>query len=222
MVDAIGQALPIAVGVLISPLPIVAVVLMLLSKSARANAFAFVLGWFLTVTVVVGLVALLAGATIPEGGEKPTWVSLVSLLLGLFLLLVAFRQFRGRPRGSEEPPTPKWMQAIATFTPVRAFGLAVLLSAVNPKNLLLIMSGGAAIAAVGADTKETVVAAVVFAVVASIGVGAPLVVYLVMGDRAAHVLDELKSFMVRDNAIIMTVLLTVIAAKLIGDAIAAL
>jgi len=36
---AIGQSLPIAIGVMISPLPIVAVVLMLLSDNAKANAF---------------------------------------------------------------------------------------------------------------------------------------------------------------------------------------
>lgn len=43
-----------------------------------------------------------------------------------------------------------------------------------------------------------------------------------MGARAARILDELRSWMTDNNATIMTVLLLVIAAKLVGDAIAAL
>ncbi|KQR08589.1 hypothetical protein ASF78_20325 [Cellulomonas sp. Leaf334] len=218
---AVGQSLPIAVGVLISPLPIVAVVLMLLSKSAKVNATAFVLGWLLSVAVVVGVVALLAGAATPDGDATPTWAAVLKLVLGLALLLVAVRQWRGRPKDGFEPATPKWMQAIDTFTAPRAFGLAVLLSAVNPKNLLLLVSGGATIAAATTETSATTGAVLVFAVVASLGVAAPLVLYLVMGTRAARMLEELKTWMVRDNAIIMAVLLAVIGAKLIGDAITA-
>jgi hypothetical protein len=43
MGEAIGQSLPLAIGVALSPVPIIAVVLML--TTARANGPAFVLGW---------------------------------------------------------------------------------------------------------------------------------------------------------------------------------
>ena len=45
MNEAIGQSLPIAVGVLASPMPIVALVLMLVSRRARSNGLTFVVGW---------------------------------------------------------------------------------------------------------------------------------------------------------------------------------
>ena len=45
MGEAIGQVLPFAVGVAISPMPIVAMVLMLITPKARANGFAFLVGW---------------------------------------------------------------------------------------------------------------------------------------------------------------------------------
>jgi threonine/homoserine/homoserine lactone efflux protein len=220
---AIGQSLPVAVGVLISPLPIVAVVLMLVSERARANAGAFLVGWFVSVLVVVGLVAVLAGSAVPDDEGTPLWAAIVKIVLGLLLLLVAVKQWRGRPREGVEPETPKWMAAIDGFTPGKALGLAVLLSAVNPKNLLLVVSGGAAIAAAApGDTDAQVVAAVVFALVASVGVVTPLVIYLAMGDRAAAVLDGLKTWMIQNNAVIMAVLLLVIGAKMIGDGISAL
>jgi len=43
-----------------------------------------------------------------------------------------------------------------------------------------------------------------------------------MGDRSRHLLDELKDWLAANNATIMSVLLVVIAAKLIGDAISGL
>lgn len=220
---AIGQSLPMAVGVLVSPLPIVAVVLMLVSERARSNALAFVVGWFLAVFAVVVVVALLAGSAAPDDDGPAAWTGWLKIVLGVLLLLLSVRQWRGRPRGDAEPPAPKWMAAIAQFTPVRSAGLAVLLGAVNPKNLLLVVSGGAAIAAAASgDSGTTAVAALVFAVVASAGVVAPVVIYFSMGARAAAILDELKSWMIRHNAAIMAVLLLVLGAKMLGDGVSVL
>jgi hypothetical protein len=220
---AIGQSLPVAVGVLISPLPIVAVVLMLVSRRARANALAFVVGWFLAVLAVVVAVALVAGSAAPDDDGPAAWTGWLKIVLGVLLLLVSVRHWRGRPRGDDEPPAPKWMSAIEEFTPVRSVGLAALLGVVNPKNLLLVVSGGTAIAATAPpDTSTTVVAAVVFAVVASGGVVAPVIIYFSLGDRAAVVLDELRAWMVHNNAVIMAVLLLVLGAKMLGDGVSVL
>ncbi len=220
MGEAIGQSLPIAVGVMISPLPIVAVVLMLVSGSARANAAAFVVTWFVGVGGVVLVVALLAGAAGGDDGGAPAWTGWAKIVLGLLLLLLAAGQWKQRPREGEEPSTPGWMTAVDAFTPVKAAGLAALLAVVNPKNLLLAVSGGAAIAsAVSGDAGASIGAALVFAVVASLGVAAPLGVYLGAGERADQVLDDLKTWMIQHNTVIMAVLLLVIGAKLVGDGI---
>lgn len=220
---AIGQSLPVAVGVLISPLPIVAVVLMLVSGRAKANAFAFLVGWFVAVGAVTLLVATLAGAATPDDDGPPLWAAILKIVLGVLLLLLAVKQWRGRPRAGVEPPAPRWMAAIDAFTPVKAAGLAILLGAVNPKNLLLVVSGGAAIASAAPDdTNAQVVAAVVFALVASVGVATPVFIYLFMGSRAASMLDELKAWMIHNNAVIMAVLLLVLGAKMLGDGITAL
>jgi hypothetical protein len=220
---AIGQSLPVAIGVLISPLPIVAVVLMLVSARAKVNATAFLVGWFLSIGLVTILVAVLAGSAVPSDDGPPAWAAWVKIVLGLLLLLVAWRQWGGRPRPGVEPPAPRWMAAIERFTPLQACGLAALLGAVNPKNLLLVVSGGAAIAtAAPGDTTTQVVAGIVFAVVASIGVSVPIVIYLSMGSRAAALLDDLKTWMIQHNAVIMAVLLLVIGAKMIGDGLTAL
>jgi len=223
MGEAIGQSLPLAVGVALSPVPIIAVVLMLTTPRARANGPAFVLGWLVGLGVVGAIVLALAGpGGASEQGQPATWVSWLKLLLGLLLVLVAARQFRGRPRGDEEAPLPGWMRAIDRFTPVQALGAAAALAGANPKNLLLAVAAAAAIAQTGIAGGQQAVAYAVFAVVGTLGVGAPVVVYFSMGKRSEKLLGRLKDWMAHNNAVIMAVLCLVIGVKLIGDALGGL
>lgn len=212
--------LPAAVGVAISPLPIVAVVLMLVTPRGRLNGLAFLTGWIVGIAAAGTLILLLAGgADASEEGQPASWVSWLKLALGVLLLLLALRQWRGRPHHGEEAPTPKWMGALDAFTPPKAGGAGVVLSALNPKNLLLIVAGMAAIAQTGIPAGEQAVSLAVFTVIASFGVGTPVVIAFALGDRSREPLDRLKSWLAGHNAVIMSVLLLVIGVKLIGDAI---
>jgi threonine/homoserine/homoserine lactone efflux protein len=84
MGQAIGQSLPVAVGIALSPLPIVAVVLMLVTDRGRVNGPAFILGWWLGLAIVGAIVLSIAGgAKASSNGEPPTWVNVLKLLLGL-------------------------------------------------------------------------------------------------------------------------------------------
>ena len=111
------------------------------------------------------------------------------------------------------------MGALDGFTAVKALGAGVALSALNPKNLLLAIAGGAVVAQAELSTGQETVTWTVFIVVATIGVATPVVIAIAMGDRSREVLDRLKNWMAQNNAVIMAVLLLVIGVKLIGDAI---
>jgi threonine/homoserine/homoserine lactone efflux protein len=222
MRDAIGQTLPTALGIAISPLPIVAVVLMLVTARGRVNGPAFVLGWVAGLAILGAIVlAVAGGANASSDGEPATWASALKLVLGLLAVLVGVRQFRGRPRGDGGAETPKWMHALDEFTPVKAAGTAALLSAVNPKNLLLAVAGAATIAGTGIDAGEQAIAYAIFVVIATLGVATPVAIALVMGDRSRRVLEGLKTWLSEENAVIMAVLMLVIGTKLVGDAISA-
>jgi len=217
MGDAIGQILPLAVGVALSPIPIIGVVLMLVTPRARVNGPAFIAGW-LAGLAIIGVIVLLVAPT-NDGGEPATWASVLKLALGVLLVLLSLKQWRGRPHDGEETPTPKWMGAVDDFTAPKAFGAGVVLSAANPKNLLLAIAAAAAIAQTGIPGGEQAVAYAVFAIVGTIGVAIPVVIYFALGERAGPILGRLKGWMAAHNAVIMAVLLLVIGAKLIGDAI---
>ena len=61
-----------------------------------------------------------------------------------------------------------------------------------------------------------------FVLVATVGVGTPVVLALVMGDRSHKLLDGIKDWMTANNAVIMAVLLLILGVKLIGDGIGGL
>ncbi len=223
MEDAIGQVLPLAIGVALSPLPIIAVVLMLVTPRAKVNGPAFVAGWLLGLAAV-GVIVLAAssGAGASDEGQPADWVSILKLVLGLLLVLVAARQWRGRPEDGEEAATPTWMGALDTFGGGKALLAGAVLAAANPKNLLLAVGAAATIAGLGLSTSDEAIAYAVFALIGTIGVGAPVVLFFAMGDKSQELLAGLKDWMGHNNAVIMAVLCLIIGFKLIGDAISGL
>ena len=223
MGQAIGQVLAFGVGVSLSPLAIIAVVLMLAGPKGRVNGLAFLAGWVLGLAVVGTLVLIAAdGADASDNGTPANWVSVLKIGLGVLLLLVAVRKWRGRPHGDAEPELPAWMKRLDTITPPKAARLAVLLSAVKPKNLLLTVAAALAIAQTGVSTGEEAVAFAVFLLLATLGPGIPVAIHVLMRDRGPDILMRMRGWMVSENATIMAVLCLVIAAKLIGDATSSL
>ncbi len=220
MGPAIGDSLPLAIGVAISPIPIIAIILMLLSKRAGINSASFLIGWFIGIAVVLSVVVAVSGtATLNTSSGPATGVSWIKVALGVLLLLVGLRNWRKRPKGGEEATLPKWLTTIEGVTPPKAGGLGILLAAANPKNLILLVGGGVAIAQEATTTGDKAVATVVFIVIAISTVALPVFLNLTMGQRARAVLDSLSDWLRTNNATVMAVLMLVIGFVLIGKGI---
>jgi hypothetical protein len=220
---AIGEMLPLAIGIAISPLPIIAVILILTTPNGRSNGLAFLGGWLLglaAVGVIVLIVTDTAGAD-TDGGPAQV-VSAIKLALGLLLLVLAWRQLDKRPKPGQEAPLPKWMTALDGFTPGRSLRFAALLSGLKPKNLILNAAAAAGIAQSGLGGPQQAVVLLLLIVVGSLGIIVPVGVYFTMGDRAAPVLGGWKAWLVANNATVMVVLFVVFGVTLIGKGIAGL
>ena len=111
------------------------------------------------------------------------------------------------------------MRTIDEFTIAKAGGAGFALSALNPKNLLLTAAAAVEVAEVGLAAGRQVALLLGFVLVASVGVLTPLVLVLALGDRSRELLEGLRGWMARYNAVIMGLLFLLIGAKLIGDAI---
>jgi len=216
----IGEILPLAVGIAISPIPIIAVILMLLSPRAKGASVGFMIGWVAGIIVAVVVFTLLS-SVIPQNAGRPSKTSgIIKIIFGALLLFLALRQWRGRPAKGEQAVMPKWMSAIDSMTAGKAMGLGFLLSAVNPKNLILAVSAGLIIGAAGLALGQAAVAIAIFVVLAACTVIIPVIGYLIASARLAGPLDRLRGWLVENNATIMAVLLLVIGVVLIGKGIA--
>jgi threonine/homoserine/homoserine lactone efflux protein len=223
MGEVIGDLLPLAVGVAISPIPIIAVILMLLSNQPAKASTGFLAGWVVGITLVTVVVLLLVGQAGDTSSGKPSTISsILKLVLGALLLMLAGRQWQSRPKEGETGKMPKWMTAIAGFTFAEAAGLGFLLSAVNPKNLIMCLGAGTTIGAAHLSGADQVIVVVIFVVIAASTVLGPVVLYLAASARMRHPLEELRGWLTQNNAAVMGVLLLVIGVSLIGKGIGGL
>lgn len=220
MGEVIGGILPLALGIAISPIPIIAAILMLLSPKAKGTSVGFMIGWVLGIVVAVVVFTLLA-SIIPEqdpDAAKPI-AGVIKLLLGAGLLFLALKQWRGRPKAGEAAALPKWMSAIDSMTTMRGAVLGFLLSAINPKNLLMAAGAGVLIGTAGLSGGEITLVIVIFVIIAACSVAVPVIAYLLASEKMAGPLESLRGWLVQNNATVMAVLLLIIGVVLIGKGI---
>src|SRR5262245_56112999 len=192
----ISEVLPFAIAVAISPIPIIAVILMLFSDRAKVNGPVFLLGWVIGLSVVVAVVYGIAhAANAATDSTTSDTISWVKVGVGALLIGSARRQYAKRPKPGEEPVMPKWMATVDHIKPGAAFVLAIVCSAVNPKNLILAAGAAAGVAQVNDSVGDAVVALVVFVAISSLSVAAAVGYYLIGGEKARTHLDDLKSWL---------------------------
>jgi threonine/homoserine/homoserine lactone efflux protein len=216
LTDVIGDLLPSAFAVALSPIPIIAIVLVLGAPRARSAGPAFALGWIGGLVVVSVIVILVLGAGSDPDSDDPG-ISWLKVAIGILFLVMAANQWKKRPRDGQEPKTPKWMATIDTAAPAKAAVLGAALSGANPKNLALTLAAAASIAEAGLDQADEAIAIAVFVAIGSVTVAGAVLFYLVDAKRAARPLDAIKRFMSDNNAVIMMVVLLLLGAKLLGD-----
>jgi hypothetical protein len=115
-----------------------------------------------SLTLASTLVLLLAdGADASATGEPATWVSIVKIVVGVLLVLFGVRSWGERVSGEAETEAPGWMRKLDNVTTAKAAGFAVLF-VVKPKNLLLTIGAGIAVAQVGVILAAQVVGVAAF------------------------------------------------------------
>lgn len=221
MHHAIGENLPLAIGIAISPIPIIASILMLLSPRARRTSLAFGFGWLVGVVLSVVAFTLLAGV-LPErhaDGSRPGF-AVLQVVLGVALLVLCARRWRSRPQPDEDAKLPAWMAAIDAIGTPKALTLGFLLAAINVKNLMLSLSAGATFGHADLGTRATAGTIAIFVVIAVSTVAIPVIAFQLAPQRIGARLGPVRSWLVAHNAAIMSVLLLVLGAHVLGKGIA--
>lgn len=210
--------LPAALGVASSPVPVIAVVLMLSTARARVTAPLFACGWLGGLTLVCVVVLAVGGDGRRGDLGLSALVDWLSLVLGAALILLASATWWSRrPRAARSGRRPAWMASIDAMSPGRAALLGLGLSSVNPKNLALAVIAAASVARSDSTTAQSAVAVALFVLLGSVTVAGPTVWFMVSPQRALRPLSRLEAFMAARGTLVLAVALALIGAKLLVD-----
>lgn len=210
MSQLILDVLPYAVGVFASPLPVIVAIVMLFTPRPLGTTLTYVLTWIAGLTAVTVLLTLVAGRLEGQQGEGDVgaWVRIG---LGALLALIALRTVLG---GRDSEP-PAWLSTLMDSGPREAVRYGLLMSAANPKELLMAIGAAITLGASEAGTTATVGALVVFVAVGAASVLAPLVVFLAGGDSSRQRLTTAREWLQRNSVMVASGVLGVLGVWLI-------
>lgn len=218
MADLVQQLIPLAMAIIISPLPIAAIIAVLLSPRARFNGTAFTLAGLAVVFAVTVVAAL---TTHSVGTQSETGDDTVVLVLGIVLsvgfLTLAVLSWRSRPAVGQPAKEPSWLSAIDSMSALQAAGLAAVMAITNAKNLPLELKAGAHIGAAGLGVGTSVLISLIFAVVACLGMIVPTALAASGSTRVTRALRAIKTELIAHNAVIMTVVFALLFAVQAGN-----
>ena len=126
MGTVIGEVLPLALGILISPIPIIATTLMLLAPQARSASVGFMLGWLAGIVVALVVFVLLSGLIPEQNDDASRPVSgVVKIVLGVLIMrakvfsvagavaiCLVFGAFHGYAHGTEAGASGDYLRYI--------------------------------------------------------------------------------------------------------------
>lgn len=209
---AVFDLILIGLAVTLEPLPITGFILLLSAEEGTRKGAAFILGWLLSLVVVIAGTILVTGGKPPAPASQPsTGVLAAKVLFGVILIGIAIRQ-RARAGTPKKPPT--WMTKIDRLSVWASASLGILL-----QPWVLIGAGAAAIAQLHISSIESYALLVIFSLLCTSSLLAMELYALFSPEAAAQRLDGLRAWINthRDQAII--VLSLIIGFWLVGDSL---
>jgi hypothetical protein len=200
MISVLAQLVPMILGAMLAPVWVIIVLLLLAGPGGRAKAAAFLLG-ITTTRLVQGAIfgALVARSPYAEAdasGKSP-FVATLLLVVGILLLVAAYRKWR-KEEDPDEPP-PKWMQSLDGMTPLKAFGLGAGLIGIAVKLWVFTLSALGVIRAAELSLGASVGAYLLYVLLAQLLLIVPIVASLVAPAGSAALLKGATGWLTRNN-----------------------
>ncbi|MFC8384695.1 GAP family protein [Nocardia sp. NPDC057272] len=234
MTSLVLSLIPVALGIVMSPLAVIAVVAVLFSQHARANSVAYLAGWVAGIVVATGgAYAVLAALHVTDRIDPPLWLSILHLVLAAELLIGAWYVYaRGRKRlhamaaahkpgqiADAAPQLPKMLQSVEHFTAARSMLLGFALFVFNPIDVSCAIVAALTLRLSGTSSSVQLGVAVVFVVIAASSVAGPVGLLVVMPDRAEAPLRALRQWIATNTKLLNAGLLVLIAVMQLNKGI---
>jgi threonine/homoserine/homoserine lactone efflux protein len=205
-----------AVGVALSPLPILAMLLVLGGRRPVVDGGAFWVAW--TIGIAAPTIAFVVVAERAHAiDDELAAIAVAEIGIGVVFLAVAARLAFGR-RPERSDASPRWLDALDRAGPLRAAGLALILSSGNPKNLALMLAAAVAIVQDG----ELALGGVGFVALAVSTVSLLFAGYTALSGRSGSTLARLRGAVARNDRRIAILVGLVVGAFFLADGISSL
>jgi threonine/homoserine/homoserine lactone efflux protein len=191
MLKVLLQSLILASTGLLSVGSITIVILLLISKRGWRNGLGYALG-YTTAYTIIGILIVLLGYRATEKGISGSSMFFPVLLLvfGILLLWVALKNWR-KPVSAEEEE-PRFFTLMDKITPLKAFGFGAMVSIINFKNLALFLSALSVVVLSDLALPEKITITLLDALVFSLSVIIPVLIYLLFPKGATDLLNAIK------------------------------
>lgn len=214
----LASVLSHAVAVALSPMPIAALILILLSHRAKLNSILFLIGWMGGLFLNVFIIAILFDTQPTATGQRSSVAMIINLLLGLFLLFLAFKQWKSRPKHGEEAKTPGWLAQLENLSPFKTVIIALSLVTINAKNTVVDIAAGVTIGHLSDSLFQTFTTVLIYSVVGSLTILLPVMAFLIVGKKMNGILQTTKVWFIQNSATILFVLFLMLGVELISKA----
>lgn len=200
----LAELIPLAMVIALSPFTIIPAILMLHTPRPRPTSLAFLAGW---VVSIAGITAafVVASDLVGSLNAQPGWAPYLRIAVGVGLIGLGLYRWFTRNRSAH---SPKWMTAMTSIAPGRAFLAALALTVLNFKVLLMCAAAGLAIGSAALGTAGSWQAVALFTVFAASSVALPVLAYQIAGEKLDGPLNRIKDWMQSNHgALIGTILL---------------
>lgn len=237
MAELIWELTPVALGIVGSPLAIMALVAVLVSRRARVNGLLFLAGWTLAVILALWGASLLFDLFALEARrDPPLWVPVARLVLAAVLFTSAVWTYRRAHARVVEmaaattpgevsaaaPQLPGWLHAVERFSPPRCFALGLGIFLLNPVNVSCALIAALDVHLAGLSSGASFWVMVGFGAVCILPMVVPVVLVYVKGQRAQPVLDRVRHWIASHNSTLNVVLLALVGFMQVQKALAVL
>ena len=207
----LGDLLVTAIAIAIEPLPLLTFILTLASKKGVRAGWAYLLGWTLSLVVVVGVaVGVTGGKGLRPKSNPGAATFAVDIVLG-FALIALGLFYRHRHRDRDRPATaPKLLARVESMGVVWAALLGIFM-----QPWMLVAAGAVAILRADMSQGLSIAAVVLFCVLGS-SVLLTLQLFAVFApERASHRLARLRTWLETHRGAVITGIALVLGAYLL-------
>jgi hypothetical protein len=211
VLEVLGLSLPLALGIAAAPWAIFALMILLLTPRAIANAYAFMLGWYMGL-LMVGILIISSPGLMTETGEPSRLMGWIRLGMAAVLLIFGLLLFRKLPRNREQRSIPAWIEKVDAFGFSQASITGFLLSTLNVKNSSMVVVGAAFIARQGLGFWQELLSLLLFCLIASIGILITYVIFILFRSDAERIFGRIKIWILKNRVLILLVIVLVFGA----------